>query len=282
MRPSDWRIVFFAIARVIVPSALLVLGAFFGTCAFAAETTLLEGWTIDRFAWRGALEAAREIVVDNPHGDIRARRSDDAEVELLAVIQHADDDPRPPRVVVEREGERIVIRVDMPDRGTPGANTHGVEADRRRVDISLFVPPSARLDARTRGGLIDAKKLGSDIVARSERGEIRVATEGTVDLENEHGPVIATLLADRWSSPPAISSATGMIELWLPTDVDAEVVAETRGLITTDFAIDMAYDEKTAIKRATARVGAATAAIRLSSAKGDVRILRSAIRPSDR
>jgi len=269
----------FPISTRAVHLFLLAWSVFFAATVSFAQTSaaeptsvgLLDGWTIDRFHWQGKLEGADTVVVTNAYGDIRARASETDEIEVLAVLQHAEGEKALPVVKVEREAGRIQVTVEMPDA------KRGI--DKRRVDVSLFVPQSARYEARTRSGLIEAKKLASDIKAVTDRGEIRVSTSGTVDLESAHGPVVVTLLRSPWPTVPTVTTVTGAIELWLAQGVEAEVTAETSGLLTTDYSIDVAYDDQTAMKRATARIGAATTGIRLSSAKGDIRILRSAIRP---
>ncbi len=235
---------------------------------------LPDGWAITRFQWQGELEAAHTVAVTNQYGDIRARAAISETIEVLAVLQHAEDERTPPRVTVSRKDGRIQLTVEMPD-----ANR---SEDSRRVDVSLFVPKTARLVAVTRSGLIEAKKLTSDIEAVAERGDIRVSTRGTVNLRTSHGSVVATLLDPSWAAPPTIATTTGLIELWLTHGVEPEIVAETTGLLTTDYSVDVRYDALTAKKHAALRIGAARGVVRLTSAKGDIRILRSAIRSNSK
>lgn len=232
----------------------------------------LEGWTIDRFNWQEPLGSTDAIAVDNRFGNVHARASKTDDVEVLAVSQHADGEAKPPTVTVSRVDRRIEIEVAMPEGDRPD--------DLRRVDLTVFVPASARLVVRTEDGLVDAKKLGCDIEATSVRGKLRVSTAGSVDLRSEHGDVVATLLSDRWPAPPRLETVTGGIELWLPEAAAARVEASTGGLLTTDFSLEIEHDRSSNTKHAVVDLagGPAAATVQLVSAKGEIRILRSPIR----
>jgi len=232
-------------------------------------------WQIEHYRWSGSLAAGRTIEIRNDHGDIRCRLSDGEEVFFSAVIQRHSDDPRRAEIAIEESKGGLTISVLYPPVDNPGAAEITPEMERRRVDLTALIPAGGRITARTIKGLIEARGLESDVEASSLSGSIVLSTTGLVRARTEHGRIDATLASGTWQGLPTLETVTGDITLFLPPSTDATIRAETRGLITTDYSIEISQETAIGPKRAVARIGEGRLKLAISSSKGNVRILKS-------
>ena len=216
------------------------------------------------------LGESRLVSIHNPHGDLRVRAASDDNVALSAIVQRHRDDTTRPRLVIERVDEhlQVEVRYDESDAETSPS------FDKRRVDLTVFVPtvPSVRL--RTDAGLLNVR-LGGELELATVSGAIDVKTSGRLQASTERGDVVAVLQSARWSGRQQLSSKSGSLEVWLPPEVDTVIEAETAGRLTTDFSVDIRHDDPTGRKQIKARLGAGQSQLALRSAVGAVRLLRS-------
>jgi hypothetical protein len=248
---------------------ILVLGALLGAQQPPAVEDSWEKISSQTFE---TIEAGALVRVVNPFGAIHARFGGyENRVEILTTVQHPEGGPSGPVVSISpTDGGGLEVTTALgPEPDPPGG-------PRSRVDLVLFVPEGAAVDAETREDQINVKGLKGDLTARSDTGDIRIrSVEGRVRAKTVRGQIAASLESGVTSASQDFSTETGDIEVWLWEDAKAEVEIATSGEISTDFSIDiehLRFEEPG--KRATAVVGGGGPKLSLYTKRGRVRLLR--------
>jgi len=249
--------------------AFIVLGTILGQQQPVAVEKAWEKISSQSFE---TIEAGSRIRVVNPFGSIHARFGGyENQVEILATVQRLEGGPSGPQVLISL-AEDGVLDVTT----APGPEPDPPEGSRSRVDLVLFVPEGAALDAETREGQIDVKGLKGDLTARSEKGDIRIrSVEGRVRAKTARGRIEASLETGVTSESQDFSTETGDIAVYLWEDANVEIDIATSGEIGTDFSINIEhrrYEEPG--KHAVATVGQGGSKLSLYSKRGGVRLLR--------
>ena len=250
------------------------------TCAIAAQEAdpFEPGWDTQRRQWSGRLgarddgEPARLRLI-NEFGDIRARSSDNDEVDVRAVVQRRRDVEAPVELHVSEDADGILIEVRFPEAAIDRDLLLPGRPPDRRVDVAIFVPVGATFDARTVTGLLEARGLSGDARLRSESGDLVVRTSGSLDASTEHGSVRAQFLTSEWTTPPRIETTTGDIRVEVPRSTNATGHLETRFEITTDYSIEI--EREGLLKTGRATIGEGGPEIVLHSHKGAVKLLEA-------
>jgi len=218
-------------------------------------------WTIDTFRWNGPLAPSTLIEVVNPYGDVRLRESDPGEVVLSAMIQRRTKDPVKPEVKVERHRDRLRIEAVYPV--APRGDLH-------RVDIAVLVPEGARVVARTRNGMIEARGLANDLDFESAGGDVKFSTTGTARVSAVKGNITADLRGRRWDRAPRLVTREGNITLRLPADADARVRIRAPGKILVSRP---AQNERRTFWRTIVTFGHGSRSLSLTTKRGDVTLV---------
>ncbi len=243
--------------------------------AAALPAQVPDDWSIERQEWRReASEVARARLV-NHYGDIRVRPAPDGEAYALANIQRHVDDPRRAQVEVRVDGAELVVAVTCPD----ATGQEPAAWSRRRVDLTVLVPPGTRLQVTTAAGLAEIRKTRGSLEIETETGEIRTTTYGSVDARSVHGRIQSELLSPTWEPAARFETVNGDIMLTLARNVSAVVRAETRGDLTTDFSITIERDLETGDKSALAAIGGSEASLTAKSVNGAIKLLQTSLRP---
>jgi len=235
----------------------------------AATDDVNESWHRESSQSFETIEAGGTVRVTNPLGDVRARFGGyENQVEVLATVQYPDRQTSVPEVSLTS----VETGLEVSTRWSDGREGSG----EGRVDLVLFIPRGATLDARTRDGLIEAKGLKGDLTASSQTGEIRIRSiRGHVSAKSSRGAVSAALETGVTEQEQSISTETGDIEVYLWEDAAMEVRLATSGEISTDFSIDIEhrrFEEPGKLGRAT--IGGGGPELTLESKRGRVRLLR--------
>lgn len=192
-------------------------------------------WRVEPFEWRGELAAVDVVAVRNPYGDVRARRAEEGAA-VYAMMQRHRQDPRAWTIAIDEREKRLAIEV-VPAAGAPSEDAATAAAWAfRRVDMTVYVPAGAKLEVETAGGLIEAKRLRSDVEARSASGEVVITTAGSVDARSDTGAIRYSCLDAGWAGSARLATRTGDVAVVLPRDVDAELTVRTRGAVAGDGA----------------------------------------------
>ncbi len=234
------------------------------------------GWSVDKQEWTGELAAGAKVRVENLHGDVRVRGIDGSEVELLAIVQHHEDDPRQVEVAAttSKSADGVTIAVRYPE-DPPELAEVPAEWKKRRVDLTVFVPRGAPLRLETLHGIGQIKGLTGDVEVWSESGNLEISTAGGVQARTKYGNLRAQFQSLDWPEPPLLETVSGEVRADLPWDAAAKVILETEGVISSDFSIEVEWLPDSVRKRAVAEIGTGPRELRLTSVRGDVRLVRS-------
>lgn len=218
------------------------------------------------------IQPGGRVRVVNPFGNIHARFGGyENKVEILSTVQRIRGGPSGPEVSISPtdDGGLEVTTAPGPVPDSPGGPPS-------RVDLVLFVPKGAALDAETREDPINVKGLKGDLTARSEKGDIRIrAVEGAVRAKTVRGQIAVSLETDVTSESQDFSTETGDIEVYLWEDANLVVDIATSGEISTDFSITIEHRrQEEPGKHAVATVGQGGPKLALFTKRGRVRLLR--------
>ena len=248
---------------------ILMLGASLGAQEAPAAEEAWEKISSQSFE---TIEAGSRIRVVNPFGSIHARFGGyENEVEILSTVQRIEGGPSGPAISISPadDGGLDVITKPGPEPDPP-------DGPRSRVDLVLFIPQGASLDAETREDQINAKGLKGNLTVTSDTGDIRIrSVEGRVRAKSARGRIAVSLETDVTSESQDFSTETGDIEVYLWEDANLEVDIATSGEISTDFSVSIEhrrYEEPG--KRAAATVGEGGPKLSLYTKRGRVRLLR--------
>lgn len=229
------------------------------------------GWSRSDLSWQGSLDQGRRIEISNPYGDLRARFSADDTIALSAVVQRRDGDPHEAEIVTEASPDGYVIAVAYPTLdGRPATGGR----PERRVDLVVFVPGESEIVLSTEFGLIEAKKLRSEVVARSQSGEVRLSTRGDIHARSERGDVTVSFPPLDGEGESRIETRTGDIRIVLSPTSNVTVRGSTNGRVTTDYSVDIEQQNGTRWKETHTVLGSGSYRLRLESDRGDLELLR--------
>lgn len=186
----------------------------------------------DSWEWHGRLAPGRAIEVRGVTGDIRAFLSMTNEVKVVAHVQPEDGSTPMELQLRQNQGG---VRVCAVTRGSDECSENPLTGPDARVDYDVHVPRGVDLIARTVNGAIAAESLASDVTASTVNGRVSISTSGTAHARTVNGSIHALLLKPFWNRAPEFSAVNGGITVSIPTDVSADVQAETRnGRIVAD------------------------------------------------
>ena len=234
-----------------------------------------QDWTLEQETWSAPIAPTRPVKVMQMVGDFLIRGIEGAtEIEVYSTVQHHNDDPRPPVISVREEGEHTVVEVQFDDASVALPGKAPDAWRKRRIDVTVLVPATTPLDVRTLHGRGKVKSMRSDVVAHSESGILEIATKGSVRATNNYGSIHADMGSASWSSPLAFETVSGIVRVDLPWEAVFVADIETRGAITSDYSIDIAWQEGSSLKRGQVSNGRDDSKIRVKSHQGNVRLLR--------
>lgn len=287
LRVLSWTAVAGTAIRV-AAIALLAIGMLGRSPAVAQQATPAPGadpsqgegpsvldpqWDLDRFSWSGRLAEGASLRLINEFGDIRTRASGDDQVDVSAVIQKRRDLEAEPDVAIIESDGLLTVEVRFPAAAIDRALLQPGTPPDRRVDIVVFVPPGAELEARTVRGLLEAKGLSGNAELRSDSGDVVVHTAASATARTEHGSITAVFGERTWTRAPRLETLTGDIYVELPKQIDVVASISTRAHITSDYSI--AIERQGLLRTAEAVIGTGGQELFIDTNKGEVRLLES-------
>jgi len=238
-----------------------------------------DDWVVERFEWRGVLEMPGEARLTNLHGDLRVRPGTGDEVYVVANMQHHADDPRRPGVDVSLEGRDLRVTVGF-DEENEVVTPVPAGWEKRRVDVTVLLPATTRVDAATDRGVAEVRGLSADLRVTTGTGNIAVRGSGALVAQTQHGEILAQFRREEGLGRSELATSTGPIRAELPWDVQARASIETRGEITTDYSVRIRYDGpelKRGVVGEQDRPG-----LVLRSYSGPIKLLRSRVPAEER
>lgn len=205
--------------------------------------------------------------IENPHGDVRVRITDQPKVGYYAMVQRIGEQPLDPIFDWQQQGERLQLTVRYPgDDHWPRNHDHS----RGRVDLAVFVPAGVALDLRTTDGFLQVRKARAAVRARTDSGSIEVSGAAELDLRSDSGAIAASQTSGSWSAPIAVQTRSGRIAMAVPVYADIVVDARTRGRIELEPGFPGTVVESEGHSQVQAKFGAGGRELTLRSESGEI------------
>lgn len=226
---------------------------------------------------KAVLAAGQALQIRNEFGDVRLRFGGfEHGVEVTAVAQSPIGQAMP---VVSFDAQSATISTALPDASLPVLG--------QRIDIVVWVPEKHSLKVNTLRGLVEVRGVHSDVVVRSNSGDITArGVQGALDIETGSGAIEAAFSDRAVSAPQRAVTRTGAIVVSFGPELNAELALATSGLIATEYSVDITQKpgeepNKTGIvkigstKNNVSDHSFATAnKIEISSKRGELRLFR--------
>lgn len=231
------------------------------------------------------LAAGGSISVKNVSGDVSISGYD-GDVVLVRGYKEGSD-----RDQVEVEDRSSGNRVDIGVRYASHCNCDA------SVRFEVSVPRSARYDLEkvstasgnievegvrgdinvsTASGDVTVREVSGRINASTASGEMRVKdVTGTVNAQSASGDVEVEIARLQGMEDMKFTSASGDVNVRLPANLDADVsISTASGDIETDFPIQVKENRYGAGSEARALIGSGSRRIHISTASGDVTLMK--------
>jgi hypothetical protein len=205
--------------------------------------------------------------IDNPHGDLRVRVTDQSKVGYYAMVQRIGEQPLDPVFDWQQRGERLQLVIRYPgDERWPRNHDHS----RGRVDLAVFVPAGVALDLRSTDGFLQVRKARAAVRARSDSGSIEVSGAAGLDLRSDSGAIAASQTSGSWSTPVAVHTRSGRIAMAVPVYADVAVDARTSGRIELEPGFPGTVIESQDHSSLQAKFGAGSRELTVRSETGEI------------
>lgn len=230
---------------------------------------------LDRFNWEKDVDGQqpiRALRVFNDYGDVRARFAGDRNAAVSAVIQRLGESGV--GVSIERRGDVVAIHVAYPQGRRQDADPEPRKDASDRADLVVFVPEGVSFEAHTFRGMVEARKLRSDVRASTRDGFILALTTGAVSARSDSGTITVFPGASAGGSAPLVlETRSGAIEVTLPEKGgDFDVRAESASDVESD--LGLTRSKRGARQVASGTVGAGGRPLVISSETGRIAVLK--------
>lgn len=232
------------------------------------------------------LSAGGSITIKNVSGDVQVNGYDGDAVVVNGYREGRDRD------MVEVEDRSGGNRVDVGVRYPSPCNCDASVRFEVRVPRSLTVEidkistASGDIEVTDVRGQVTVSTASGDVLVKDVNGRINASTAsgemrvqnvvGEVSAQSASGDVEVEIARLEGNENMKFSSASGDVKVKLPANVDAEISMSTAtGDIETDFPIEVKQHRHGPGSQAQGRLGSGARLIRLSTASGDVSLMRN-------
>ena len=256
------------------------LGAAFGAISVlllfaAAHASDKQGKLSEEFHQVYQLSAEGRIDLENINGPVHITSWDRNEVKVDAVKrawtkERLDE----AKIDISSRPDSLSIRTEYPGHDNTFWNDrHDNPAS---VEYTLVVPRRARLDEiKLVNGSLDIQDVAGEVRASCVNGRLQVRNlEGRTDLSTVNGELDANI--NRMAtSPLELSAVNGTLRVTLPSDVRAEVEANTvSGSISNDFGLPVTHHQYVGHSLRGELCGGGTR-VKLSNVNGRIEIIHA-------
>ena len=222
------------------------------------------------FSFHEAMPSGATLTILGIHGSVVASPSAGSEATVSARKTAERDDPEGVSVLVERPTQGSVTICVVFSGATTCAEPRNGKND-TRVDFTVSIPSSVRLVAHTVVGSIEGDHLGSNVVAKTVNGDIRLSTTGTCEAKSVNGSIRVQLGNLPAGQTTSFESVNGSVHLVLPGNVNASIEASTvNGNVDTDFAVSVLRN-----RTLRGQIGSGGPSLRVQTVNGAIEIRRA-------
>ncbi|MBD0373134.1 MAG: DUF4097 family beta strand repeat protein [Pyrinomonadaceae bacterium] len=226
------------------------------------------------------------INIRNVSGDINVRGYDGDAIVVNGFKEGRDQD----KVTIEDQssGNNVSVGVEYARNCNCDASVRfEVQVPRNtRYDFNKITTASGDINMNSVSGDILAHTASGDVTISDVSGKINAATAsgnmrvknvtGTVSARSASGDVEVQITRLEGTGNMEFSSASGDVRVSAPGDLDGNVqMSSATGSLRTDFPLQVEKSEYGPGERASGRLGGGSRSLRISSASGNVSLLRT-------
>lgn len=232
---------------------------------FAAEQN-----NIEKLTWKKTSQA-KVVKIDNPLGDVRLRfggYNDD--FEIIGMIQHIESIGTI-EVAEEDKDDVYTLSVKRMDKKT-GQYIDVIQADKARIDYTVYIPQGRTIYATTKDGLLDIRKMRDPVTLSSESGNIYLrGNKNTISAKTNSGKITGNLNPIESKEKHVFETITGPIDIWIAEKTKQTVTMATSGDIISEFSTEITRDlSKEPNKMAVAKPNGGGPLIEAKSKQGTI------------
>jgi hypothetical protein len=215
----------------------------------------------------------KTLTFNHLNGDVRIKTADTDHIQVTAIAQFHEEDPRKPRIEFNpntsaqgKNNQKLSVHFDYLEIAAQE------EWKKRRIDVGILVPKHLNLIINSNNGIIEVKNIEASSNLKSNKGSISYKGTGNLTAYSERGEIIAKFTQTKKSHQVDLSSLTGNIHLILLDEANAMISTETRGPITTDFTLKIDRKKNSPFKKGVSKIGKGYSKIILNSHSGAIRM----------
>ncbi len=263
---------------------LVLFAMFVSLCSSASVVRSLaqhsaQGYLTEEFHQSYQLAPGGRIQLENINGDVRVRGWDRNEVKVDAVKRaYTQERLSEAEIVVNASANVVRIETRYPYSTMNWTNGEGRRNNPALVEYVLTVPRGARLHTvETINGSLDVEGLTGDVEASSVNGKVSARSlTGPIKLSTVNGRLDVTLESLNDADPVSLGSVNGQVSVVLPSDINAEIRANTvHGPITNEFGLPVRKGKYVG-RDLAGRFGSGGARVKLDNVNGSIQIKRAA------
>jgi len=139
---------------------------------------------LSQYNWQGDIPTAGKIRVNNPFGNISTKNTNYDNVSIAGAIQLIGNEASQPNITVRDDNGVTVVDVSYPNGDK---DKYGRKIG--RVDQGVYVPRSVIVDLQTDYGAIKSRKHKSNMILKTNSGDIKVGSSGTIQATSNSGDI---------------------------------------------------------------------------------------------
>jgi hypothetical protein len=231
------------------------------------------------------LAAGGAISIKNVSGDVVVNGYDGDVVVVNGFKEGRDRDQV--EIVDRSAGNRVDVGVEYPSRCNCDAGVRFEVRLPRSMSLNLenVSTASGNIDVTDVRGDVIVNTASGDVTLKGVNGRINASTAsgdmrvldvvGEVNAKSASGDVEVEIAQLQGSDDMKFSSASGDVNVKLPANLDGDVsMSSATGSIKTDFPIEVKESRHGPGSQARGQLGSGARSIRLSTASGDVSLMR--------
>ncbi|NNE65109.1 MAG: DUF4097 family beta strand repeat protein [Pyrinomonadaceae bacterium] len=214
-----------------------------------------------------------KVSLSNINGEVEVTGWDRPEVNLVTT-KIASSRERLDDVDVKVTSRQDYFNVEVDYKKRKGK---WVKNERLQVNFKLMVPRTALVDEiESVNGSVKVSSLSNTIKVSAVNGAVRgTGLTGKVNLATVNGSVLATFETLPADSDVRLSTVNGSTQIFLPSNSDATVKADSlNGAITNDFGLKVKKGKYVG-RDLYGSIGAGTTNVRLTTVNGSIKIRRN-------
>lgn len=184
--------------------------------------------TVKKFHKKIDLQENSQIYFDNMHGDLEIIGWKKDTLEINAVKTGTDSQLRQTDIDIKKKGNNLYIKTLY-----PRADIRGVF-----IDYELRVPEKILFkEIKIIKGDLNSMQIYGELNASIEEGSIEIEDfSGICNAITDKGYIVARIFENKKNDDLNFKTTDGDIQLFLPSQLNAQIEAETRlGDISSDF-----------------------------------------------